>query len=128
MEEFIATHSLRNVLLTGFVNQSQISEYYAISDVFVMCSTSGETWGLSANEAMNFDLPVILSDLTGSATDVVLNGVNGYTFKTGNTQELATRLTQVLKEHQLTWSTSSLSIISKFSYDTIIEHMEPILG
>ncbi len=93
MEEFIAKHGLKEkVLLTGFVNQSEIGRYYSCADAFVMCSSSGETWGLSVNEAMNFSLPVVVSDLTGCAVDLVEDGKNGYKFETGNIEMLANRI------------------------------------
>lgn len=92
MEAFIQEKDLENVHITGFVNQSEVAKYYAAADIFVMCSTVGETWGLSTNEAMNFRLPIILSDLTGSADDLVKNGKNGFTFQTGNVKELSKAL------------------------------------
>ncbi|MBK9677733.1 MAG: glycosyltransferase [Saprospiraceae bacterium] len=45
MEVYVKDFQLKNVLLTGFINQSEVSKYYAIADLFVMCSSYGETWG-----------------------------------------------------------------------------------
>jgi len=73
----------------GFKNQTEISKYYAMSDIFVLPSDIGETWGLVVNEAMNFRLPVIVSDLVGCGSDLVKHGENGYIFKTGDIEELA---------------------------------------
>lgn len=127
MEKIIKENQIKNVVLTGFINQSIIAEYYALSDVFVMCSTLGETWGLSVNEAMNFNLPVILSDLTGSSYDLVQEGVNGYTFKTGNVDQLCKQLDKLLYNNSLTWSKSSQDIIKDYSYDTILDSLEQIV-
>jgi len=126
MEEFIKTNKLKQVILTGFVNQSAIAEYYAITDVFVMCSSVGENWGLSVNEAMNFDLPVIVSDLTGCSDDLVKDGVNGYVFKTGKVDELAAKLKLVLG-NKLSWDTSSERIIDEYSYSSLIENISPVI-
>lgn len=123
METLICDQQLTNVILTGFINQSQISEYYAVGDVFVMCSTVGETWGLSVNEAMNFNLPVIVSDLTGCSIDLVKNGNNGYVFKTGNIDELTLRLKEVLIEKKLSWTSSSHSIVDIYSYNTVCKNI-----
>lgn len=128
MEALIKQHSLTRVILTGFVNQSQIAEYYAISNVFVMCSTIGETWGLSVNEAMNFNLPLIISDHTGCAQDLVKPGVNGYLFETGNVNELVVQLHKLLYEEQLTWSISSENIVDEYSYATIARNIVQILS
>lgn len=126
MEKFIADNQLKQVILTGFVNQSQVSEYYAISDVFVMCSSIGETWGLSVNEAMNFGLPVIISDLTGCSEDMVKNGDNGYIFETGNTDQLALKLDEVLVKNKLSMETPPETIVNKHSYSTVTENIKPI--
>jgi glycosyltransferase involved in cell wall biosynthesis len=122
MEHLIRTHSLRNVLLTGFVNQSKVAEYYAAADLFVMCSGEGETWGLSANEAMNFHLPVLLSDLTGSSSDLVREGVNGHVFSTGDTGALASGLDSLLslpEEELREMGAASARIIQGYSYREI---------
>jgi glycosyltransferase involved in cell wall biosynthesis len=127
MEDLIKIKKLKQVILTGFVNQSSISEYYAISNVFVMCSSVGENWGLSVNEAMNFDLPVIVSDLTGCSTDLIKEGINGYVFQTGNVSELTYKLKQVLVEKKLTWSVPSEKIVEDFSYNSIAKNIKYIL-
>lgn len=123
MEQYTVEHQLKQVILTGFVNQSVIAEYYAVCDVFVMCSTLGETWGLSVNEAMNFDAPVIVSDLTGCSDDLVVEGSNGYVFKTGDVTELATKLRQVLVNGSLSWRKSSKEVVADYSYSTILSNV-----
>ncbi|GAB3333766.1 hypothetical protein GCM10027299_41590 [Larkinella ripae] len=127
MEKFISDNQLKNVLLTGFVNQSVIAQFYAISDVFVMCSTIGETWGLSVNEAMNFNLPVVISDLTGCSDDLVLEGVNGYVFKTGDTNELSAKIKSVLFENKLLWKPDSKEIIKNYSYQSIVDNIRSLV-
>ncbi|GAB2580935.1 glycosyltransferase family 4 protein [Spirosoma areae] len=127
MEGFIAQHQLKNVLLTGFINQSLIAQYYAVSDVFVMCSTVGESWGLSANEAMNYNLPLVLSDLTGSADDLVINGVNGYVFKTGDVDELTLKIKDILFNNKLSWKITSKDIVKNYSYQAVVENIRTIL-
>lgn len=127
MEHFIQENKLERVILTGFINQASIAEYYAVSDVFVMCSSAGETWGLSVNEAMNFNLPLVISDLTGCSDDLVKEGQNGYIFQTGNVDELEAKLKQVLIEEKLNWNISSESLIEKYSYSTVTENIRMIL-
>jgi len=128
MEDVIQEHNIKNVMLTGFVNQSRIAEYYAASDVFVMCSEAGETWGLSVNEAMNFNLPVIVSDLTGCSEDLVQDGINGYIFKTGNIFDLAKKLKLVLIENKLLWSVSSQTILKDYSFSVINNNIKAVLN
>lgn len=66
-----------DVIFAGFKNRSEIAEVYSAADIFVLASCS-ETWGLVVNEAMNFGLPLILSDRVGCAVDLCLPGENGF--------------------------------------------------
>ncbi|MEZ4962589.1 MAG: glycosyltransferase family 4 protein [Saprospiraceae bacterium] len=123
MERFIEKNNLQNIRLTGFINQSAVPEYYAAADLFVMCSQEGETWGLSTNEAMNFRLPVLLSDLTGSSADLVRPGENGYVFKTGDIDDFAEKLDLLLSvspDGLKAMGKVSSAIIKGYSYQQII--------
>jgi len=128
MEALIAKHDLKKVILTGFINQSDITKYYAISDVFVMSSSIGETWGLSVNEAMNFNMPIIVSDVTGCSVDLVKQGVNGYVFETGNVDDLTSKLNEVLFDNKLTWDITSEQVVDKYSYQTVSENLKTLIN
>ena len=120
-------HNFKNYTITGFVNQSEIHNYYLISDLFIMCSGIGETWGLSTNEAMNFGLPIILSNLTGSSSDLVKN--NGYIFKTGNIKELAQKIKLFFEssnDQTKKMSKNSIKIINEYSYSKILRGLKNI--
>jgi glycosyltransferase involved in cell wall biosynthesis len=119
LEAYIARQQLQHVRITGFVNQTDLARYYTLGDVFVMCSGVGETWGLSVNEAMNFGLPVVVSDLTGCADDLVSVGQNGLVFKSGDVDALANCLQQVLYTHTIDGS-KSMKIIDRYSYGQLI--------
>lgn len=121
LEKYIREKQLENIVLTGFVNQSVIPKYYAIADVFVMCSEDGETWGLSVNEAMNFNLPVIVSDACGCAYDLVTDK-NGHMFKMGDVIALSKALKQVLNNDNS--SCNSRQIISNYSYQSITKELK----
>jgi len=57
-------------VFAGFVNQSEIADYYLASDAVILPSRQmGETWGLVANEALMAGKPVILSKNAGSSVD-----------------------------------------------------------
>jgi glycosyltransferase involved in cell wall biosynthesis len=124
MEQYVADYKLKNVFFTGFINQSNISMYYSIADVFVMCSGIGETWGLSINEAMNFELPIIVSSTTGCATDLVTD--NGFIFETGNVEQLANCLNKILENNELIqyYGLNSSKLIDQYSIDKIVSNMK----
>lgn len=95
MEQFIAKHQLNGIYFLGFRNQTELPACYALADVLVLPSCF-EPWGLVINEAMCFGLPVIASDQVGAAADLVRQGVNGFTYPSGNAQALADALRHVL--------------------------------
>jgi len=125
MQEYIDRNDLDYVYLTGFVNQTDISKYYTIADVFVMCSGSGETWGLSVNEAMNFGLPIVVSDTTGCSVDLVENNVNGFIYPEGDIQLLSDSIYTILTNTLLRtkMGINSQIRISKYSIKNIVNNL-----
>lgn len=122
MESFMKDKALKDVYLPGFINQSEIVKYYALADVFVLCSEAGETWGLSINEAMNFNLPVVASSMSGASYDLIEEGRNGYMFNTGDVDELRVKITRAL---QLSGH-HGREIVNKYSYKTIAQNLKAI--
>jgi glycosyltransferase involved in cell wall biosynthesis len=121
MEKFIEEKGLKNtVRLTGFVNQTEIVKFYAAADVFVLCSGVGETWGLSVNEAMNFNLPVIVSDTAGCCPDLV-GPESGYSFKTGDINELSSVL---LRSYSGKHECHSSTVVGRYSFERIAASLE----
>ncbi|MCS6928964.1 MAG: glycosyltransferase family 4 protein [Saprospiraceae bacterium] len=115
--------------IEGFVNQSAIGLYYAAADVFVMCSGVGETWGLSTNEAMNFALPIVLSDLTGCAADLCRFGVNGFVFPTGDVEALAAHLRYLLalpSELRQAMGEASRTLVAAYNYQEVLASLKKI--
>jgi glycosyltransferase involved in cell wall biosynthesis len=130
LEKYTKEHNLKNAHFVGFKNQTEISKYYAMSDIFVLLSDVGETWGLVVNEAMNFRLPVIVSDLVGCGTDLVKHGENGYIFKTGNIEELARYLEELIinEEKRKLFGEKSFEIIKGYNYDKMVESILKIVN
>lgn len=81
--------------MSGFVNQADLPNWYALADVLVLPSEH-ETWGIVVNEAMACGLVPIVSDKIGSGPDLV-TGV-GKTFPLGDTQALAACIDDVISE------------------------------
>ena len=125
MEEYIKESKLENVLLTGFINQSEIPKYYEVADVFVMCSGIGETWGLSVNEAMNFEKPVIVSKTCGCCTDLVKHGINGFSFEEGDIDDLVSCLQKILTDDLFCTAAGKASgeIIREYSIENIVNNL-----
>jgi len=122
LEAYVEERKLKNVFFGGLKNQTELPYYYAIADIFVLPSGLGETWGLVVNEAMNFELPVIVSDLVGCWQDLVKNGRNGFVFETGDIAQLAGFLEMLIEspETRKALGRESLKIIESYSYEKTI--------
>jgi glycosyltransferase involved in cell wall biosynthesis len=79
----------------GFRNQTELPHYYVASDVLVLPSDGGETWGLVVNEAMACGIPAIVSDAVGCSPDMIDEGKTGLTFEMGDVEALAECLIRV---------------------------------
>lgn len=128
IHEYITIHQIKNILLTGFVNQSEIAKYYQISDCFILTS-SKETWGLSVNEAMNFALPIIISDACGCTFDLVEEGVNGLIYPVGNISLLEKAMMTMIQNPDFVRRAALQSSIkiNRFTYQSIITNIKQAL-
>jgi glycosyltransferase involved in cell wall biosynthesis len=130
----IRERQIPDVILAGFLNQSQIAHAYAAADIFALPSKMHETWGLVVNEAMNFGLPIIVSDKVGCAPDLVHEGENGFVVSADDPNELAERLETLVGSPQLRadFGAASLEIVSRFTYedaaDGILRAVEAAVG
>ena len=119
--KFVDSHY--GIHFVGFKNQTELPKYYAIADVFVLPSQTGETWGLVVNEAMCFGLPIIASDIIGCAPDLVRHGENGFVFPSGNKEKLSDSIQDLIsnQEKRMRFGNESLKIIQGYNYDKDVE-------
>ena len=124
MEEKITRDKIKNVYFTGFLNQSEISKAYSASDLFVLPSTH-DTWGLVINEAMNFGLPVIASDLVGCVGDLVKDGENGFVFPANNVHKLADCIKTLINDESMRkkMGQKSKEIIESYSVKRCVDQL-----
>ncbi len=116
LERLCADRGVRSVF-TGFKNQSEVAKYYVMSDVFVLMSDYDPS-PKALNEALNFELPVIITDICGTAEDLVCEGENGFVIPVGDVAALCDRLNWV-REHssQLAhMGRRSLEIVSRYTF------------
>ncbi len=117
LETYVENNHIKNVFFMGFRNQTELSDFYAMSDIFVLPSGI-EPWGLVVNEAMCFGLPIIVSNKVGSSADLVKNEQNGYTYESGNITSLASHLKDLLQDEtkRIRFGQSSKEIIQNWDY------------
>jgi glycosyltransferase involved in cell wall biosynthesis len=118
MEDYILKNNIANIFISGFKNQSELGEYYTIADLFVLPSGLGETWGLVLNEAMNYNLPILVSDTVGSSDDLIQK--NGFAFKEGDIKDLSEKIKYMLSVEDLSgMGRNSYNIVKKYSFENI---------
>ncbi len=130
MEEYVRRNSLEHVRFAGFQNQKELPNWYAESDIFILPSGAGETWGLVVNEAMCAGLPVVVSDMAGCAADLVRHGKNGFVFPCGNAERLAEYVRRLAEneEERRAFGEESKKIIREYSHEKDVEGIRKALG
>ena len=106
----------QSVHLAGAKSYSEIPAFYGLAGAFIHASTT-EQWGLVVNEAMASGLPVLVSKRCGCATDLVQDGVNGFTFDPYNVEEMANAMLKISAFQDVSLSAfgdASRSIISNW--------------
>lgn len=80
MNNFISNYGIfDSISFMGNIDYSQINNYYAIADVFVI-PTLEDNWSLVMPEAMSCGLPVACSIYNGCYPELVYEGKNGTLF------------------------------------------------
>lgn len=102
LEEFCRINGVRNAVLTGFINQSEIGRYYAASDV-VMLASSSEAYGIAVAEGMAFGLPAIVSDRCGciGRNDIARPGTSALVYPCGDCDAAGAALRHLLEDRAL---------------------------
>lgn len=129
LEVYAKEHSLAGVHFAGFVNQSELPQYYGLSDVLVLPSTY-EPRGAVINEAMASGLPVIVTDRCGSIGDVVLDGDNGFVYPAGNEHTLASLMDRLTEDEALRarMARRSREIISTWTFARGVEGVKKAMA
>jgi glycosyltransferase involved in cell wall biosynthesis len=111
MESFVKDNNIKAVF-TGFQNQTEISKYYFISDVSVIISDYDPS-PKTMNEVMNFELPIIVTDVVGTAYDLVQDGENGFIVNVGDIDTISKKIDFLNKNRD------ELKKMGKKSFETV---------
>ncbi len=86
-----------NIKLEGW--RDELGGYYRGADVFLLTSNY-EGYGMAAAEALQYGLPVIMTDV-GVAGEIVKSGVNGLIVPVGDKNALVQALEKLYKDKEL---------------------------
>ena len=113
------------VHIMGSIATTERSAFYKAANLFVLPNTykeKVEPWGLTVNEAMSFGLPVLVSNATGSAIDLIVPGVNGYIMDAAHLEsELLFYIKKILSDDELrdSMGRKSKEIIGSYTFDNM---------
>ncbi|MCX8128919.1 MAG: glycosyltransferase family 4 protein [Clostridia bacterium] len=114
---YVSGNNLQNVVIKDFMQKDELVKYYKIADIFVL-PTRYDIWGLVVNEAMYFGLPVIATNKTGAAFDLIEDGVNGYVVDSEDIGQLKSKLAYLIDNAEVRAEFSKKSF-EKIQYYTI---------
>ena len=84
------------VCFVGSLQDEGLSREYFGATCLVLPSFS-EPWGLVVNEALNHGCPAVVSDNCGCVPELVLDGVTGYAFRSGDSASLHRTMLKALE-------------------------------
>lgn len=117
-----------SIIFLPFQNQSRMPVVYRLGDVFVLPSKGpGETWGLALNEAMACSRTIIASDKVGSASDLIREGINGFTFTSGDQHSLINVMQKIRMSDLKKIGENSRNMVEEWSYNVVLEAFRNLL-
>lgn len=109
---FFNSKQMDNVIFRGFISGEEIQGLMESSGFFVLPSRS-EPWGVVMHEATLSGLPILCSDEVGAIPLFMIHGYNGFTFKTGDVEDLKQKLERIInlnKEEIILMKHNSLNL------------------
>ena len=116
VEEYCNANNVK-AKFVGFENQTEISKYYFIGDLFILISGYDNS-PKAMNEAMNFELPIICTKRAGTAYDLVKENENGFLIETGDVVAIAEKIDYLNKNRTVakTMGRKSWEIVKNWNF------------
>jgi glycosyltransferase involved in cell wall biosynthesis len=126
IDELIIELGLKdNVVITGFIPDENLKDYFLMSDVYVMPSYN-EGFGIVFIEAMYYGLPVIAGNKDGSV-DALLNGKLGTLIDPMDIEALKNAI-EYNFEHTIKAKVDTDVLLANFGYEVYKEKINGILN
>lgn len=125
--DLVQSLNLTNIHFLPFQNRKTLSEYYQLSDVFVL-PTREDIWGLVINEAMANGLPVITTDKCNAGLAMV-SDKNGAIIPVDSVSELVKSLVRILSDNtkKELMGQASLDIMKNYTIENMADIHRKIL-
>lgn len=115
---------LDKIILTGFIPEENLVEYFKTADIYVMPSVK-EGFGIVFVEAMYYGLPVIAGNKDGSV-DALLNGELGILVDPLNHRQLLDAISEVIEDKD-EYTPNKLNLMDHFGYDVYKRNLGEVL-
>ena len=125
IDALIKEHGLvNNVILTGYIPESDLTTHFLMADIYVMPSTK-EGFGIVFIEAMYYGLPVIAGNQDGS-TDALLNGKLGLLIEPNNAGAIANAVEKMMI-NKAAYKPDHALLMNNFGFDAYKRKLENVL-
>lgn len=108
------------IIINNFMQPDKLINEIPTAGCFILPSY-GEPWGVVVHEFAAAGLPLILSDTVGASSKFMINGLNGFRFKNGDSKELLDCMRQIIEmndEELVKMSMASHMLSSRITPET----------
>tara|TARA_B100000963_G_C22640075_1_gene679938 strand:- start:11206 stop:13578 length:2373 start_codon:yes stop_codon:yes gene_type:complete len=118
----------KKVIIESFKNQYETCLFYKMSDFVVLPSIKDPSPKV-LNEALNFNLPSLISDNIGTADDLIINEYNGLIFRTFSENDFIYKFEKLVnnKNFRLNLSKNCTKTIEKWSIEEDINVLKKLI-
>ena len=122
LKEYIHLNNMEeDVFMLGKLSAEEMSKYLSIANLYVLPSERDAS-PKALNEAMNFELPIIVTDGIDTAKEMCIDGYNGYIIPVGDYKTLAEKIIKIIIGNTNNkMGIKSREIVSKYSYKRVCE-------
>ena len=113
------------IRIDGFIDSTQLLDYYRASDITIF-PTHSDVWGLVLIESLASGTPVICSNKSGSALEVIENNYNGFIIDNFDVEAYAKKIHDFFVDMDLLnrLSVNSLLSVKKYTIENMVkEHL-----
>ena len=121
-------YSIRSVF-TGLLGQKELAKHYMIADIYALLSDYDAS-PKTLNEALNFGVPLIASNMLGNAPDILIEGKNGFIVEVGNISQASEKLSYLcenLEEMKKSSMEISKSLLPRWSIEEDVNSIKDLL-
>jgi len=125
VKKYIKENHLSNVKLIGFVSDEELPYYYALSDIFILPSKTGEGFPMVVIEAFASGLPVIGTN-TGGQIEIIKEDQTGFIVEPNEPKQIAKKIEYLYENKKLLkeMSKNCRKLIEKeFSWEKNVDNL-----